>query len=251
MKSAAFSEKLKQATNVSHAFFGRNSGVSSDFFSSLNCSKYVGDDESNVRENLECVQKFIGASKLVTLFQNHTNICIEINEDTENEHNADAMVTNVKGIAIGILTADCAPILFYDSEKNVIGAAHAGWRGAAFGIIESTIKMMEALGCNTKNITAAIGPCIWKNSYEIDEEFMQHFHGKGDCFCLVNHKMHFDLPKFCYKKLVECGVQEKNIDVLNVDTCADSENYFSYRSAREKSNGICGRQISTICLVDA
>lgn len=248
MEAITFSDKLKQFNCISHAFFGKKSGESLNLFSSLNCSKYVGDDELKVSKNLEIVSGFIRSSKLITLHQIHSNICVEVMENSEGDIDADALVTRAKNVAIGVLTADCAPILFYDSKENIVGAAHAGWRGAAFGIIESTIRKMEDIGSNPKNIIVAIGPCIGKNSYEVDEEFMQNFHGKGDCFCLVNHKLHFDLPKFCYKKLVECGLQKDNIDVLNIDTFADNENYFSYRFATKNSNGVCGRQISTICL---
>ncbi len=249
MEVVAFSSKLKQFNGISHAFCGKKSGKSLSFFSSLNCSKYVGDDELNVNENRKIVTEFIGASKLITLHQTHSNICVEITGNSEGDIDADAMVTRAKNVAIGVLTADCAPILFYDSKENIVGAVHAGWRGAAFGVIESTIRKMEKAGSNPKNIIVAIGPCIGKNSYEVDEEFMRNFHDKGDCFCLVNHKLHFDLPKFCYKKLIECGLQKENIDILNIDTFEDSENYFSYRFATKNSNGVCGRQISAICLM--
>ena len=239
MESTVFSKKLKQFTGISHAFFGKKHG---------NCSRYAADEKSHANKNLEIAKKFIGASKIITLKQTHSNICIEITKNSESDVEADAMVTNIKSIAIGILTADCAPILFYDPEENVVGAAHAGWRGAVSGIIESTVRKMESFDSNPKNIIAAIGPCIGKNNYEIDEEFMRNFQGKGDCFCLLNRKMHFDLSKFCCKKLIECGLQEENIDALNIDTYADNENYFSYRFATKNHDGICGRQISMICL---
>ncbi len=251
MESVIFSEKLRESGEISHAFFGKKSGSSTGLFSSLNCSKYVGDNEESVKKNLEIVRKNLGASAVVTLNQCHSKICIGIinEKKIESDMKADAIVTNIKGIALGILTADCVPILFYDRTKKIIGAAHAGWRGAFSGVIESTIQKMESFGSCAKDIVVALGPSIDKNSYEIEQEFMEKFSGNGDCFCISNGRMCFDLPKFCRKKLIESGILENNIDVLNVDTYTNNDDYFSYRFAKKNLGGICGRQISVICLV--
>jgi YfiH family protein len=239
--------KITSAT-ANHGFFGRRCGGSEGFYSSLNCSKFVGDDESLVLQNLDIIKKELNAEKLVTLRQMHGNCCIVVDWQTESDIKTDAMVTRAPGIAIGILTADCAPILLLDKKHRTIGAIHAGWRGAASGVIESTIQKMAELGSDPQNIVAAIGPCIAKESYEVDNDFKRNFKGKGDCFFMINSKLHFDLPKYCQNRLRESGLNENNIDVINVDTYADQKNYFSYRFANKNSGGICGRNISAICL---
>jgi YfiH family protein len=236
---------------VSHGFFSRKCGKSTGHYASLNCAKYVGDDRENVSKNLDIARKFLNASALVTLRQVHSSICVKVSAaavDDESPINADAMVTNAKGIAIGVLTADCVPLLFYDAKKAVIGAAHAGWRGAVSGIIESTLKKMAEFGCNPADINVALGPCIGKNSYEVDDDFKKNFKGRGDCFCTIDAKMHFDLPKYCSRMLLESGVQKSNIEIIDIDTFADNENYFSYRFANKFSGGVCGRNISAICI---
>lgn len=259
--------------SVSHGFFGRLGGCSKDLFSSLNCSRYVGDAEEAVAANIDTVRNSLAkdlekdADNKVTaarfpiliLKQIHSNICLEVeafeNDDRENIESkytaieADALVTKVPGIAVGVITADCAPVLFYDPVCSVVGAAHAGWEGALSGILESTVKKMKEMGCNPENIRVAIGPCAGVESYEVDEPFMQKFSGSGDCFRLVNHRLHFDLSKFCRKKLLSVGIADSNIETFGIDTCANPEKYFSYRVARKNSAGICGRQISLIGLL--
>ena len=237
--------------SVSHGFFGKIGGKSTGLYASLNCSDYVGDSRENVQSNLDIAKNFLTSepnAKLITLKQIHSNICIEVTNDSTSGIEADALVTKERNIAIGILTADCAPVLFFDPQKSIIGAAHAGWRGAVGGVIESTIKKMRECGSNSSDIFAAIGPCIGKNSYEIDDDFKRNFSGSGECFCLVNHRIHFDLPKFCRKRLIESGIKETNIETLDIDTYANYGNYFSYRYATKNSSGICGRQLSAICL---
>ena len=236
---------------MSHGFFGKIGGKSTGLYASLNCSDYVGDSRENVQSNLDIAKNFLTSepnAKLITLKQIHSNICIEVTNDSTSGIEADAMVTKERNIAIGILTADCAPVLFFDPQKSIIGAAHAGWRGAVGGVIESTIKKMRECGSNLNDIFAAIGPCIGKNSYEIDDDFKRNFSGSGECFCLVNHRIHFDLPKFCRKRLIESGIKEANIETIDIDTYANCGNYFSYRYATKHSSGICGRQLSAICL---
>jgi YfiH family protein len=233
---------------VDHGFFGRKYGKSSGLYSSLNCSRFVGDDEKVVLQNLDIVKNELHAQKIITINQQHSNLCIIADQRTEPDIKADAIVTKTPNIAIGILTADCAPILFFDKINHVIGAAHAGWRGAVSGIIESTVQKMTELGSDPQNIIAAIGPCISKESYEMDDEFKKNFHGSGDCFCIINLKMHFDLLKYCGNHLLKSKLDSSNIDTIGADTYANQEDYFSYRFANKNSNGICGRQISTICL---
>lgn len=254
--------------SISHGFFGRHGGNSDGLFASLNCSRYVGDTTEAVSANFDVVRKSLrnhanndatGSKNYLPIFtlkQVHSNLCLEISESENGELNisedkyalqeADALVTKVPGIAIGIYTADCAPVLFYDPVQSVIGAAHAGWEGALLGVLASTVNKMRELGCDPKNIRAAIGPCAGVESYEVDETFMLRFSGSGDCFQIVNHRLHFDLSKFCVKKLLSSGLQNSNVEVLGIDTCANPDKYFSYRVARKNSAGVCGRQISVI-----
>lgn len=253
-------EVAVQAANISisHGFFGRNYGNSKGLYASLNCSKYVGDSEESVDANLEFIVSCLGNEcekknkpKLAILEQIHSNICLEVTENNYAEISgtkADALVTKISGVAVGVLTADCAPVLFWDPQKSIIGAAHAGWKGAVKGVLESTVQKMCEIGSDANQILVAVGPCIGVESYEIDEDFMQNFSGSGDCFCLMNHRIHFDLPKYCCKRLEKAGIKGPNIEVLGIDTYAEHEKYFSYRFARQNSDGVCGRQISAICL---
>lgn len=242
-KSEIFSSSV-----VEHAFLGRQSGSSSGVYASLNCSKFVGDDDSNVAKNLDHVREMLSASSLITLNQCHSISCIVVDATTKPDLEADAMVTNVPGIAIGVLTADCAPILLADEKHKIIGAAHAGWRGAVHGVIKSTIDKMVELGADINEIKAAVGPCIGKDSYEIGEDFMREFKGSGSCFAIVNSHLHFDLPKYCREQLLNTGVISNNIDVFWIDTFANPDDYFSYRYANMHTDGKCGRNISAICL---
>jgi YfiH family protein len=234
---------------IAHGFFGRKNGNSSSLYSSLNGSKFVGDDESSVQQNLDIVKEDLAANVLITLNQTHSNLCIIADENTKPDLQVDALVTRTLHVAIGILTADCAPILLCDPRNHIIGVAHAGWRGAASGIIAATVQKMKELGAS-QEIFAAIGPCILKESYEINDDFRRNFtnHSDGDCFCVMDQRLHFDLPKYCSNRLLEMGIPESNIDMLNIDTYENQEDYFSYRFANQHTNGICGRNISAICL---
>ncbi|MCR5224787.1 MAG: peptidoglycan editing factor PgeF [Alphaproteobacteria bacterium] len=243
IKSDIFSDAV-----VEHGFFGRVGGKSSGLYDSLNCSKFVGDDVNLVEKNLETVRRELNAEKLITLNQVHGNTCVLADKSTDSDIQADAFATNVSGVAIGILTADCAPVLLADENNHIIGAAHAGWRGAMRGVIQSTVREMIKLGAEANRIKAAIGPCIHKDSYEIGDDFKREFKGNGSCFALVNSKLHFDLPKYCKEILLGTGILPKNIDILEIDTYANPENYFSYRFANQHTNGVCGRNISVICL---
>lgn len=228
-----------------HEFLGRDGGFSSGLFSTLNCSKFVGDNPEAVQKNLDYARNTVGAEKLITLNQVHGSECLLVDENSESDHEADAMVTKTPDIALGILTADCVPALFFDSKNKIIGAAHAGWKGAVAGVLESTVKSMIFQGSQSTDILVALGPCIHVDSYEVDEEFIANFDDKS-CFCTINGHYHFDIVKYCIWRLKKCGVI--NIEVVNIDTCACNDKYFSYRHARKNSDGICGRNISLICL---
>lgn len=235
---------MRSFDNVVFSFFGRNSGFSEGLFSSLNCSKFVGDNLESVEKNLEFVRKSIGAKKLIMLNQIHSSKCIIVDEKSESDQKADALVTQSEGVALGILTADCVPVLLFDPHKKIIGAAHAGWRGAKGGVIENTIEKMVSLGSNCENIVAEIGPCIHVESYGVDDDFLNNF--PAEYFSKINNKDHFDIVKFCCDKLKGKGISKISVD--EIDTYKNHEKYFSFRYARQNSDGICGRNISVICL---
>lgn len=239
------SEKLRA---IPHNFFGRISGHSLGLFPSLDCYEFVEDDPSFIEQSLRYVRDSIGAKKLITVKQVHGTKCLLVDENTESGLSADAMVTGIKEVALGVLTADCSPLLFFDSKSQIVGVAHCGWRGAVAGIIENTIKEMISLGGIPEDIIVAIGPCIHKENYEVSDDFLERFSEKHDCFSEVNGSIYFDLPGYCIYKLLDCGITQKNIDLINVDTFQDHGNYFSYRYAQKNSNGICGRNISVIRL---
>ena len=235
---------MKSFAGVDCSFFGRNSGFSEGLFSSLNCSKFIGDNLESVEENLEFVRKSIGAKKLITLNQIHSAKCIIVNDKSESDQKADALVTRSEDVALGILTADCVPVLLFDPCKKIIGAAHAGWKGAKAGVIENTIEKMVSLGSNCEDIVAEIGPCIHVESYGVDEDFLSNF--PAEYFSKTDNKNHFDIVRFCCDRLKGKGVSKIYVD--ETDTYKNHEKYFSFRYARQNSDGICGRNISVICL---
>jgi len=229
---------------VIYSFFGRSSGFSKGLFSSLNCSKFVGDDFESVEKNLEFVRQSIGAKKLITLNQIHSAKCISVDEKTESDQEADAMVTRSEDVALGVLTADCVPVLLFDPVKKIIGAAHAGWKGAKGGVIENTIEKMISLGSHCEDIISAIGPCVHVESYEVGDDFLSNF--PSEYFSKINNRDHFDIVKFCRNRLRKKGILKISVD--EIDTYKNHEKYFSFRYARQNSAGVCGRNISVICL---
>ena len=237
--------------NFKHGFFKRTGGVSINEFSSLNCKYDSFDSLSKINENRKLVSNIMGVktSNLITLKQIHSSNVINIKERIEPEEiEGDSMVTSKEGICLGILTADCAPILFGDFEKKIIGAAHAGWRGLYSGIVENTLENMIQLGATIKNICVAIGPCIQKSNYEVGIEFYEKFIDKEKTykkfFLKENNKIWFDLPGSISFRLHLLGI--KNIQSLNKCTFSEKRNYFSFRRNQKNKLGDCGRMISTI-----
>lgn len=233
-----------------HGFFTREGGVSEGIFSSLNVGLNSGDDREKVLKNREIVREKIGAEKLITISQVHSNIAVYV--DVEGKFEGDALVTDKPNIALGILTADCTPILFEDAEKGLVAAAHAGWKGARFGIIENTVKLMKEKGA--VNISAAIGPCIQHSSYEVDksfyEDFLQETVDNGIFFISSKREGHymFNLPKYIEAKLLLCGIV--NVENLAQDTLSQPDKFFSHRRGTLSANPEKGRQISVICFGD-
>ena len=173
---------------------------------------------------------------------------------TEARPKVDAMVTRTPGVALGVLTADCAPVLFADGGAGVAGAAHAGWRGALDGVLEATLEAMAGLGARAADIVAGVGPCIGRESYEVGPEFRAEFvdadPGNGDFFASSGRDGHhlFDLPAYVGRRLEGLGLAA--VEVLDCDTCADEERFFSYRRVTKRGGGDYGRGLSAIVLED-
>jgi hypothetical protein len=241
---------------IKHGFATREGGYSSGLFSSLNCGFGSGDDKQIVARNRAKVADVMGVAKdkLLTVWQWHSADAIEARDkwDVLQPPEGDAIVTNVPGLALGILTADCAPVLFSDEAAQVVGAAHAGWKGALTGVTDSTIAAMEKLGAKRENIVAVIGPTISQAAYEVGPEFYQRFleadEGNARFFKPSERAGHgyFDLPGFLLKRLQAAGI--KQACVIQACTYADERRFFSFRRTTHRKEGDYGRQISTIAL---
>ncbi|MEL0107361.1 MAG: peptidoglycan editing factor PgeF [Rhodospirillaceae bacterium] len=250
------SEALNSAGGVRHGFFTREGGTSRDVFASLNCGFGSGDDIEAVRTNRDLVMQQIELAKdsLVTAYQTHSAKVTDVTKpwSPEKAPQVDAMVSRSYGIALGILTADCAPVLFADSSAGVVGAAHAGWRGAKDGVLPATIEAMEKLGADRKRIAAAIGPCIQQNSYEVDQSFFDSFLEDDPAhkrfFVLSDRKGHyrFDLPGYISAVLSRESVG--SIESLGLDTYTQEDLFFSYRRATHRQEQQYGRLLSVIAL---
>lgn len=237
-----------------HGFFTRRGGVSKGIYASLNCGPGSSDDPAAVQENRRRVAAALGATEgLVSLYQVHGREVVVVGEDYDLSvrPKADGMVTTRRGIALGILSADCAPVLFADKEAGVIGACHAGWRGALAGVTDATIAAMEKLGGERRRIRAAIGPAIGQPSYEVSAPFRDTFlDAEADnarFFAAGRRDGHwqFDLPGYLLQRLQRAGVEAQD---LALDTCADPTRFFSYRRTTLAGEPDYGRQISAILL---
>ncbi|MBL4801758.1 MAG: peptidoglycan editing factor PgeF [Emcibacter sp.] len=243
--------------NIRHGFFTRKGGHSSGLYSSMNCGPGSDDNPHLVLKNRQRILLELApqADQLCGLYQIHSNIVHFLEEPWtgDNLPKGDAMVTRQKHIALGILTADCAPVLFADPKNGVIGAAHAGWKGALTGILKNTLRMMCHNGAEISSITATVGPCIAQENYEVGPEFLTSFKNQQadhrQFFQDSPNKDHylFDLKAFCMDRLTRYGL--KNITCLPHDTYARKDLFFSYRRATHHHEKDYGRQISTIMLL--
>jgi len=237
---------------IAHGFFGRTGGVSAGIFASLNCGPGSGDDPAAVSENRSRARVALGAAHLVTLYQVHSAAAVTVTAPWDSGPQADAMVTRVPGIALGILSADCAPVLLADIEAKVIGAAHAGWKGALGGVVEAAVAAMEKLGAERERIHAAIGPCIAQINYEVGPEFQARFveadRANDHFFDLSERVGHFrfDLEGYVVHRLREAGVGD--VEGLYADTYARESEFYSFRRATHRGEANYGRQISAIVL---
>jgi len=250
-------DPLAAASNVHHGFFTRRGGASEGIYASLNCGLGSNDDKAHVHENRRRAMREIGLAEdaLRTVYQIHSANVVTITDSTENTAatKADALVSALPGIALGVLAADCAPVLMTDPEKGVIGAAHAGWRGAVSGVIEATIGAMVGLGAEPSRITAVIGPCIGQDSYEVGAEFPLPFREQdpaNDRFFVAGDRdghLQFDLAGYVLSRLAAAGVSASS--ALGDDTYAD-EDLFSYRRTCHRGEPDYGRNLSVIALAE-
>jgi len=239
---------------IPHGFLGRGGGVSKGVCAGLNVGWGSGDDRAAIAENRRrAVVAVAPGARLVTVHQVHSADALYAAApwpDDARPH-ADAMVTDRPGLALGILTADCTPVLFADIEAGVIGAAHAGWKGALGGILEATLAAMEERGGERGRIVAAIGPVIARKSYEVDETFLRRFaeaDPDNERFFSPGREGHhqFDLEAYVLARLAAAGVTRA--EALGLDTYSDPKRFFSYRRATHRGEADYGRQISLIAL---
>ena len=246
------SRKLKKIKQIKHFFFSRKNGFSKGIYKGLNCGKGSNDKKGNVKKNLDYVAKKmdVGKDKLILMHQTHSNKVVEIKKNNYKKNIvADAMITKMKGFALGVVTADCVPILLYDTKNEIVGCIHAGWKGAFSDIIQKTITKIKKISSNNK-IYACVGPCIDKKSYEVDEIFYKMFVDKSK-----NNKIYFsnknktkklfNLRKFVSNKLIKANI---NVDQVDRNTFAEKSNFFSYRRSCKLKQKDYGRCISSISM---
>lgn len=237
-----------------HGFLGRRGGVSTGLVAGLNAGLGSADDPAAVAENRRMAVAAVAPdATLVGLYQIHSAVCVTVTEPWPDaaRPQADALVTDRPGLALAILTADCAPILLADTTAGVIGAAHAGWKGAVGGVIEATVAAMETLGAARARIAAAIGPCIARASYEVDDGFLARFAAEdpaNERFFADGRPGHyqFDLEAYVAARLAASGVRQ--VAALGLDTYADPDRFYSFRRATHRGEPDYGRQISLIAL---
>lgn len=246
--------RAKALEGVAHGFLGREGGVSTGALASLNVGLGSADDRAAIAENRRrAVAAVAPGARLVTVHQVHSPDVVTVTEPFPDDARppADALVTDRPGLALGILTADCTPVLFCDREAGVIGAAHAGWKGALGGVLANTVTAMEALGARRERIAAAIGPTILRASYEVDAAFVARFCAAdpaNERFFSDGRPSHaqFDLEGYCASSLAAAGV--RTIEALGIDTYSNETRFFSYRRATHRGEPDYGRQIALIAL---
>ena len=248
------SKKLSKIKIIKHGFFNKTGGKSKKIYKSLNCGPGSKDNPSDVKKNLQIVKKKIKstAKSIFLLHQIHSNKFVYINKKNKfrSKPKADAVITNQKNIPIGVLTADCVPILICDERTKLVAAIHAGWKGAYKDIISKVIQFMIKKGSNPKNITAAIGPAISAKNYEVKEDFKKKFIKKDKknslFFKRSKQKLYFDLTRYIHSSLKIINI--KHIDIIKIDTFDIKNKFFSARRALKLKHNDYGRNISIIML---
>lgn len=246
--------RARALEGVTHGFLGRRGGVSTGTVAGLNVGTGSADDPAAIAENRRrAAEAVLPGARLVTVYQIHSPDAVAVIEPFEERlrPRADALVTDRPGLALGILTADCAPVLLADKEAGVVGAAHAGWKGAIGGVTDSTIALMETLGAKRERIAAAVGPCIARASYEVDAGFFRRFaetDPANERFFADGKPGHFqfDLEAYVAHRLAEAGV--RTIETLGLDTYSDDSRFYSFRRATHRGEPDYGRQIAIIGL---
>ena len=249
-----YSKKFKKFKKIKHCFFSKKGGFSKGIYKSLNCGRGSKDDQELVNKNLALVSKKfkLNLNKLFLMHQTHSNKVIVI--DKKNKHlkrfRSDAIITKMRGVAIGVVTADCVPVILCDNKNNIVGCIHAGWKGATSGIIENTLLKFKKLSLE-KKIFASIGPCIGKTNYEVSLKFYKNllFFSKTNIIYFSNkdkNKKLFDLRKYVADKLTKLHVA---VDHVNHDTFRERSNFFSYRRSQKLHENDYGRCISVISLI--
>ena len=250
-----FSKKLKKFKDIKHGFFNRKGGKSTGIYKSLNCGVGSSDNKKNVLRNIKIVCKKIGCSrkKLVLLHQVHSNKFSFIDEKynfNNKKIKADALITNLRNVAIGVLTADCVPILIYDRKLKIIAGIHAGWKGVYKDIIYKVIIFLKKKGSNTNNLYAAIGPCIFEKNYEVQKDFKDRFLKKNKknsiFFKSRKNKTYFSLNNYVYNQLKEKGIKSR--ELINKNTFDNKNNFFSARRSIQDNENDYGRNISIIMI---
>tara|TARA_B100001029_G_C14983649_1_gene407593 strand:- start:5 stop:757 length:753 start_codon:yes stop_codon:yes gene_type:complete len=246
------SKLLSKYKNISHGFFNNKGGYSNGIYKSLNCGVGSKDNKSNINKNLKKVCNKIGCDKkkLILLNQVHSNKVVSVNKIPKKRLLGDALINSKKKNAIGILTADCAPVFILDPKKNIVSAIHVGWKGAFKKIIYNTILNFKKRGSNIKELVAVIGPCISKNNYEIKRDFLKKFINQDKknrrFFIFKKTKIYFSLNEYIKNQLEKIGL--KNIEIINLDTYLKKNNFFSSRRSLKNKYDDYGRNISIIMI---
>ncbi len=246
------SKLIKKYKSISHGFFNKFGGYSDGIYKSLNCGAGSNDNKKNINKNLEKVCKKISCSKnkLVLLNQIHSNKVISINKIPKKKPKGDALITSKNKLALGILTADCAPIFIFDPKIKIIAAIHAGWKGAYKKIIYRTVNDLKKKGSNVQDLIAVIGPCISKYKYEVKKDFLKKFTNQNKknrrFFNFTNKKIFFSLNDYIENQLKDIGI--KNVEIINKDTYSKKNNFFSYRRSLINKHYDYGRNISVIMI---
>lgn len=246
---------FEQLPGIAHGWFTRQGGVSEGIYAGLNAGLGSNDNPDHVRENRERVKLAMGASDLLTVHQYHSADVVDVEGPFDGPPpKADAMVTAMPGIALGILTADCGPMLFADADAGVIGAAHAGWGGAFGGVIETTLEAMVRMGADRDRIVAALGPTLAQASYEVGPEFVRRFTDADPANDRFFHQPEdaprpfFDLPGFVAHRVDSAGITADRFVDLARDTYAEPELFYSYRRSVHRKEADYGRLIAAIML---
>jgi YfiH family protein len=253
MPNAVLNDDLSAMPGLAHGFFTRRGGVSQGIYASLNCGLGSKDRPDAVRENRARVARHLGARELVTAYQVHGTAAVIVDRLPAGERpSADALVTATRGVAVGVLTADCAPLLLADPGAGVVAAAHAGWRGALAGVAEAALGAMVSLGAARSRIHAAVGPCIGPGVYEVGPEFEGEFlerdpaNARFFARAAAGRRSTFDLPGYVAERLRRAGIAA--VSTAGICSLSVQDDFFSYRRSHMRGEADYGRQISAIVL---